>query len=156
MGGSLLPPASPRCSHSSWHLLLLPGEAYSHQGWVCRVIECFPCEPVGGQAAFASSLCPGSVLGNGACSCLPNRTLAFSEGTPAQPPEPGLPAWNRCCRWAAFLFSALTSEACRERLSSLACQDRAHICFPCSLLSAPTRLLALQGGPGGPSSLVQA
>lgn len=120
------------------------------------MIEHFPCEPVGGQATLASSLCLGSVLGNGACSCLPNHTPAFSEGTPAQPPEPGLPAWNRCCRWAAFLFSALTSEACRERLSSLACQDRAHICFPCSLLSAPTRLLALQGGPGSPSSQGQA
>lgn len=38
-------------------------------------------------------LCPGSVLGNGACSCLPNRTLAPHRGdawpSPAeQPPSP--------------------------------------------------------------------
>lgn len=46
-------------------------------------------------------LCPGSLLGNGACSCLPNRTLAPHYGDawpspPAQPPSPEQVLLPRC------------------------------------------------------------
>lgn len=54
----------------------------------------------------------------------------LTVGTPSQDPQRGLRAQNRCCCPDAFLFSALTSEACRERLSSLACQARHAHLFP--------------------------
>lgn len=54
----------------------------------------------------------------------------LTAGTPRRAPQCGLPAQNRCCCRGAFLFSALTSEACRARLSSLACQARHAHLFP--------------------------
>lgn len=81
----------------------------------------------------------------------------LTVGTPRRAPQGGLPAQNRCCCRGAFLFSALTSEACRARLSSLACQAGTHICFPCFLAICSHMAPALQGGPGSsccPSRLV--
>lgn len=72
----------------------------------------------------------------------------LTAGTPRRAPQGGLPAQNRCCRHGAFLSSALTSEACRARLSSLACQAGTHICFPCFLAIRAHMAPALQGGPG--------
>lgn len=98
-----------------------------------------------------------SVLGNGACSCLPNRTLAPHRGDALPSPQCGLRAQNRCCCRGAFLFSALTSEACRERLSSLACQARhAHLfpVFPGYL--RPHGSLLFREGLAAPPAQVQA
>lgn len=57
----------------------------------------------------------------------------LTVGTPGRAPQSSLRAQNRCCCHGAFLFSSLTSEACRERLSSLVCQaPHAHL-FPAFL-----------------------
>lgn len=57
----------------------------------------------------------------------------LTVGTPGRAPQSSLLAQNRCCCHGAFLFWALTSEACGERLSSLVCQaPHAHL-FPAFL-----------------------
>lgn len=121
--------------------------------WICSRSICFPCKPVGGWAALSSSSGVRRALRGGAAAVCLNHAWPL-PGTQRSPSSVA-PSPNRCCPCGHLSPPALTQEACREPLSSLACQGSAHICFPVSWLSAPTSsLLSREGLPALPAQVL--